>query len=406
MAERAVPNRRPFSMLRHLLDNEASGGLVLMAAAALALVVANSPLAPAYFDALGAHLGPLSVLHWINDALMAVFFLLVGLEIKRELLDGQLSTWPRRALPGIAAAGGMAVPALIYAAFNWGDAATMRGWAIPTATDIAFALGVLALLGSRVPTSLKVFLTALAIIDDLGAVAIIAVFYTGDLSLLDLGLAAAVLAVLAGLNRAGVLRLLPYLVLGLALWFFVLRSGVHATIAGVLLAFTIPLHARPGRPDDMAGSPLHRLEHALHNPVAFSVVPVFGFANAGVSLAGLGPEALLDSLTLGVALGLLVGKLVGVFGSAALAIRLGLADVPMGAGWLQLVGVALLCGIGFTMSLFIGMLAFANDPALQAEVKVGILGGSILAGLAGYALLRVAPRDVPAPGMAPGVRHP
>jgi Na+:H+ antiporter, NhaA family len=405
MAERAVPSRRPFSMLRHLLDNEASGGLVLMGAAALALVVANSPLAPAYFDALGTHLGPLSVLHWINDALMAVFFLLVGLEIKRELLDGQLSTWPRRALPGIAAAGGMAVPALIYAAFNWGDAATMRGWAIPTATDIAFALGVLALLGSRVPTSLKVFLTALAIIDDLGAVAIIAVFYTGDLSLLDLGLAAAVLAVLAVLNRAGVLRLLPYLVLGLALWFFVLRSGVHATIAGVLLAFTIPLHARPGRPDDMAGSLLHRLEHALHNPVAFGVVPVFGFANAGVSLTGLGLEALLDGLTLGVALGLLVGKLVGVFGSAALAIRLGLADVPMGAGWLQLVGVALLCGIGFTMSLFIGMLAFANDPALQAEVKVGILGGSILAGLAGYALLRVAPRDVPAPGMAPGVRH-
>jgi Na+:H+ antiporter, NhaA family len=398
-------SRRPFSMLRHLLDNEASGGLVLMVAAALALVVANSPLAPAYFGALGAYFGPLSLLHWINDALMAVFFLLVGLEIKREILDGQLSTWPRRALPGIAAAGGMAVPALIYAGFNWGNPATMRGWAIPTATDIAFALGVLALLGSRVPTSLKVFLTALAIIDDLGAVAIIAVFYTGNLSFLDLGLAAAVLAVLAGMNRAGVMRLWPYLLLGAVLWVFVLRSGVHATIAGVLLAFTIPLHARPGRPDDMLGSPLHRLEHALHNPVAFLVVPVFGFANAGVSLAGLGTEALLDNLTLGVALGLLLGKLVGVFGSAALAIRLGLADVPMGAGWLQLVGVSLLCGIGFTMSLFIGMLAFASDPVLQSEVKIGILGGSILAGLAGFALLRVAPRDVPAPGMASGVRH-
>src|SRR3712207_939379 len=226
-------SRRPFSMLRSLLDNEAAGGLVLMAAAALALVVANSPLAPAYFGALHAYFGPLSVSHWINDGLMAVFFLLVGLEIKREILDRQLSTWPHRALPGIAAAGGMAVPALIYVASNWGDPATLRGWAIPTATDIAFALGVLSLLGPRVPVLLKVFLTALAIIDDLGAVAIIAVFYTGDLSLLDLGLAAAVLAGLAGLNRAGVLRLLPYLVLGLALWFFVLRSGVHATIAGV-----------------------------------------------------------------------------------------------------------------------------------------------------------------------------
>jgi Na+:H+ antiporter, NhaA family len=398
-------SRRPFSMLRHLLDNEASGGLVLMTAAALALVVANSPLAPAYFDALGAHLGPLSLLHWVNDALMAVFFLLVGLEIKREILDGQLSTWPRRALPGIAAAGGMAVPALIYAGFNWGDPATMRGWAIPTATDIAFALGVLALLGPRVPASLKVFLTALAIIDDLGAVAIIAVVYTGDLSLLELGLAAAVLAVLAALNRAGVVRLWPYLLLGVALWLFVLRSGVHATIAGVALAFTIPLHPAPGRPDDMVGSPLHRLEHALHNPVAFVVVPVFGFANAGVSLAGLGMEALLDNLTLGIALGLLVGKLVGVFGSAALTIRLGLADLPMGAGWWQLVGVALLCGIGFTMSLFIGMLAFAADPALQSAVKIGILGGSVLAGLAGFAVLRVAPREVPAPAFHAGARH-
>ena len=395
---------RPFSMLRHFLDNEAAGGLVLMAAAALALVVANSPLAPTYFGALESYLGPLSLLHWINDALMAVFFLLVGLEIKREVLDGQLSTWPRRALPGIAAAGGMAVPALIYAAFNWGDPATMRGWAIPTATDIAFALGVLALLGPRVPTSLKVFLTALAIIDDLGAVAIIAVFYTGDLSLLDLGLAAAVLAVLAGLNRAGVLRLWPYLLLGLALWFFVLRSGVHATIAGVLLAFAIPLHPAPGRPDAMAESPLHRLEHGLHNPVAFGGVPLFGFANAGVSLAGLGAEALLDNLTLGVALGLLLGKLVGVFGSAALTIRLGLADLPMGAGWAQLAGVSLLCGIGFTMSLFIGMLAFADDPALQSEVKIGILAGSLLAGLAGWGLLRVAPREVPAPGTAPRMR--
>ncbi len=332
---------------------------------------------------------------------MAVFFLLVGLEIKRELLDGQLSTWPRRALPGIAAAGGMAVPAAIYAAFNWGDPATLRGWAIPAATDIAFALGVLSLLGPRVPASLKVFLTALAILDDLGAVAIIAVFYTGDLSFVDLGLAAAVLAALAALSRFGVMRLAPYLLLGAVLWLFVLRSGVHATIAGVLLAFTIPLHPAPGRPDDMAGSPLHRLEHGLHNWVAFGVVPVFGFANAGVSFAGLTADALLDHLTLGVALGLLLGKLVGVFGSAALTIRSGLADMPMGAGWGQLVGVSLLCGIGFTMSLFIGLLAFADDPLLQSEVKIGILLGSGAAGILGYAVLRVAPRDVPAPRARP-----
>jgi Na+:H+ antiporter, NhaA family len=398
----ATETRRPPSMLRKLLDNEASGGLVLMAAAALALVVANSPLAPAYFGALGAYIGPLSVSHWINDGLMAVFFLLVGLEIKREVLDGQLSTWPRRALPGIAAAGGMAVPALIYVAFNWGDPATLRGWAIPAATDIAFALGVLSLLGPRVPASLKVFLTALAIIDDLGAVAIIAVFYTGDLSLMDLGLAAAAVAVLAAMNRFGVVRLLPYLLLGALLWFFVLRSGVHATIAGVALAFTIPLHPAPGRPDDMAGSPLHRLEHGLHNWVAFGVIPVFGFANAGVSFAGLTAEALVDHLTLGVALGLLLGKLVGVFGSAALTIRLGLADLPMGASMPQLLGVSMLCGIGFTMSLFIGLLAFADDPLLQAEVKIGILGGSLLSGLVGWAVLRVAPREVPAPASARG----
>jgi len=383
--------RRPLSVLRAYLDNEAAGGLVLMGAAALALLIANSPLAPAYFGALHSHIGPLSVLHWVNDGLMAVFFLFVGMEIKRELLDGQLATWPRRALPGIAAAGGMAVPALIYAAFNWHDPATLRGWAIPSATDIAFALGVLSLLGPRVPASLKVFLAALAILDDLGAVAIIAVFYAGDLSFPDLGLAAAVLAALVALNRFGVARLAPFLLLGALLWFFVLRSGVHATIAGVALALTIPLRAAPGRPDDVARSPLHRLEHRLHHWVAFGVVPVFGFANAGVSFAGLSVDALLAPLTLGVALGLLVGKLVGVFGAAALAIRAGLADVPMGAGRLQLVGVALLCGIGFTMSLFIGLLAFPDDPALQDEVKIGILLGSGTAGLLGWAVLRVAP---------------
>jgi NhaA family Na+:H+ antiporter len=385
------------SLLRRFLDAEASGGLVLMAAAVLALIVANSPLSDAYFGTLKAYLGPLSLLHWINDALMAVFFLFVGLEIKREMLDGQLATWSRRALPGLGALGGMAMPALVYLWFTWDVPELRAGWAIPAATDIAFALGVISLLGSRVPASLKVFLAALAIIDDLGAVLIIALFYTADLSVMDLGLAAVVVAVLAGLNRAGVRHLTPYLLLGAVLWVFVFRSGVHATIAGVLLALTIPLHGRQGQPDDLDASPLHRLEHGLHLPVAFLVVPIFGFANAGVALGGVGFAELVDPLTLGVAGGLLVGKLVGVFGAAVLTIRLGLAELPMGASWTQLAGVALLCGIGFTMSLFIGLLAFAGNEIRQEEVKIGILGGSLVAGLLGYLVLRIAPRRVPAP---------
>ena len=288
----------------------------------------------------------------------------------------------------------MAAPALIYVGLNWGNPATLRGWAIPTATDIAFALGVLSLLGPRVPTSLKVFLTALAIIDDLGAVLVIAVFYTGDLSVLDLWLAGLVVLTLVAMNQQGVVRLLPYLLLGAVLWFLVLRSGVHATIAGVLLAFTIPLRQVPGSRDDMTGSPLHLLEHALHRWVAFIVVPLFGFANAGISFAGLTTETLLEPVTLGIAAGLVLGKLVGVAGSATLTIRLGLAELPMGATWPQLFGMALLCGIGFTMSLFIGMLAFAEDPTLLYDVKIGILGGSLLAGLAGWGLLRMAPQAV------------
>ncbi|MFC4256233.1 Na+/H+ antiporter NhaA [Altererythrobacter xixiisoli] len=383
--------RRPYSMLRGFLDHTASGGLVLMGTAALAMVVANSPLAPAYFAALDRHIGPLSLLHWINDLLMAGFFLLVGLEIKREMLDGQLSSWNRRILPGIAAAGGMAVPALVFVAFNAGDPTTLRGWAIPSATDIAFALGVLSLLGSRVPTSLKLFLTTLAIIDDLGAVVIIALFYTSTVSLLHLALAAGVLALLVMLNRRCVQSLVPYLILGALLWYLVLQSGVHATIAGVLLALCIPLRHTPAAPDDMVTSPLHRLEHGLHGWVTFLIIPIFGFANAGVSLAGVTAEVLVNPLTLGVALGLFAGKLVGVFGSAAVAIRLGLADMPLGASWAQLLGVALLCGIGFTMSLFIGLLAFAGHPLLQEEVKIGIIGGSLLAGIAGWGVLRLAP---------------
>ncbi|WP_160119957.1 Na+/H+ antiporter NhaA [Rhodovarius lipocyclicus] len=381
-----APARRP-SMLRRFLDGEAAGGLVLMAAAALALLVANSPAAGLYASALHAYLGPLSVEHWVNDGLMALFFLLVGLEIKREMLDGQLSTWSRRVLPGLGALGGMVVPGLLYAALNRADASALRGWAIPTATDIAFALAVLSLAGSRVPASLKVFLTALAVIDDLGAIVIIAAFYTASVSWFDLAGAGLVLAVLFGLNRAGVTRLWPYLLLGAVLWVLVLRSGIHATIAGVLLALCIPLRA------EESASPLHRLEHALHAPVAFLVVPVFGFANAGVALGGIGWASLLHPVTAGVAVGLLAGKVIGVFGAVLAAVRLGLAPMPRHAGWGQVLGVALLCGIGFTMSLFVGGLAFPGDAARQDEVKLGILLGSGLAGLLGWAALRMsAPR--------------
>ncbi|TPI70330.1 Na+/H+ antiporter NhaA [Mesorhizobium sp. B2-8-9] len=386
-----MQDKRPKSILREFLDGEAAGGIILMVAAALALIVANSPLAETYFAVLHAYLGPLSISHWINDGLMAVFFLLVGLEIKREMLDGQLSTWPRRVLPGIAAAGGMAVPALVYVLINRDNAAALSGWAIPTATDIAFALGVLSLLGSRVPASLKVFLTALAIIDDLGAVIIIALFYTSGLSLAYLAAAFVVIALLVVLNRIRVMKLWPYLLLGALLWVLVLKSGVHATLAGVALALTIPLVRSPGISRDLEHSPLHRLEHGLHRLVPFLVIPIFGFANAGVSLGGLSLAALVEPLTLGVAAGLVLGKLVGVFGSSALAIRFGLADLPANAGWLHMLGISLLCGIGFTMSLFIGLLAFAGDPALQDAVKVGILAGSLIAALLGTAILLMAP---------------
>lgn len=384
------PNH-PRSAFREFLASESVGGIVLMAAAALALIVANSPLAPSYFSVLSAYIGPLNVAHWINDGLMAVFFLLVGLEIKREFLDGQLSTWPRRVLPGIAAAGGMAAPALIFVALNGGSPETLRGWAIPTATDIAFALGVLSLLGNRVPASLKVFLTALAIIDDLGAVIIIALFYTAGLSLTWLAAAAAVLVALVVLNRLGIMRLLPYLVLGLVLWLLVLKSGVHATLAGVALALTIPLRPTPGAPDHPGHSPLHTLEHALHKPVSFFVIPIFGFANAGVALGGISADSLLQPLTLGITLGLVVGKLIGVFGTAWLAVRLNFADMPANASIHHLLGVALLCGIGFTMSLFIGLLAFPSDLAMQDALKVGILTGSLVSGLLGAAVLLVSP---------------
>ncbi|PHY21137.1 Na+/H+ antiporter NhaA [Caulobacter sp. BP25] len=395
MALRVI-RRRAREALAQFLKNEAAGGYVLMAAAALALIVANSPLAPAYFKALNAHfgfaLGPIhldeSVLHWINDGLMALFFLLVGLEIKREVLDGQLSRPADVILPGAAALGGVMIPAAIYLAFNLGHPESVAGWAIPAATDIAFALGVLALLGSRVPTSLKVFLTAIAIMDDLAAIVIIALFYTEQLHLVALAGAGGVLALLVILNRLKVISLWPYLLLGLVLWFLVLKSGVHATLAGVALALTIPLRA-----DDRC--PLHRLEHALHKPVAFGVTPIFGFANAGLSFAGIGLAALLDPVPLGVALGLFLGKQLGVFGVSFSLVRLGWARLPAGASLLQLYGVAVLCGIGFTMSLFIGGLAF-GDPKLVDETKIGVLVGSVTSALLGLMILRLAKPAPPA----------
>ncbi|WP_372237898.1 Na+/H+ antiporter NhaA [Pseudomonas sp. LP_7_YM] len=381
------PNKetpRALAVLASFLASESAGGIVLMVAALAAIVVANSPLATFYFSALHSVWGGLSIELWINDGLMAIFFLMVGLEIKREVLAGGLASWNQRALPGFAAAGGMLVPALIYVGINLGNAETMSGWAIPAATDIAFALGVLSLLGKRVPTSLKVFLAALAILDDLGAVTIIALFYSTGLNLPMLGASFATLAVLIVMNRMGVQRLLPYLLLGLLLWFFVLQSGVHATLAGVALALCIPL----GTQQEEARSPLLFLEEKMHYWVAFAVVPVFGFANAGVSLAGITLGNLIDPVPLGVALGLFIGKQVGVFLAATLAIRTGLASLPEGSNRVQLYGVALLCGIGFTMSLFIGNLAFPGTPELIDEVKVGVLLGSILSALVGVILLR------------------
>jgi NhaA family Na+:H+ antiporter len=382
-----APSARKRALLRAFVENAASGGLVLMAAAALALLVANSPWGPLYFDTLHADVGGLSVLHWINDALMALFFLMVGLEIKREVVTGQLATRQQRVLPGLAALGGMAAPALVYLAFNGASPETLRGWAIPAATDIAFALGVLLLLGPRVPLSLKVFLTALAIIDDLGAVVIIALFYTADLNVPALAGAGFVVAGLIVMNRLGVHRLSAYLVPGVALWVLVFLSGIHATLAGVVLALTIPLAV-----DRRTGnSSLIRLEHAIQPAVAFVIVPIFGFANAGVSFAGFTPAALLDPVPLGIAAGLFLGKQAGVFGVSWIAIRAGLAKLPEGATWRQFYGVALLCGIGFTMSLFIGLLAFPTSPLLQDEVKLGVIMGSVLSGIMGAAVLASAP---------------
>jgi NhaA family Na+:H+ antiporter len=375
---------------------EAASGLLLIAAAILALIINNSPLSWLYTGLLDtpvvAQIGALKIakplLLWINDGLMALFFLLIGLEVKREVLDGQLSKPSQIVLPGAAAIGGMLVPALIYWFLNRDNPAALDGWAIPTATDIAFALGVLALLGKRVPVSLKLFLMTLAIIDDLGAIVIIAIFYSGELSTLSLGLAAACIAALVAMNRLGVVKLGPYMIIGLILWVCVLKSGVHATLAGVTLAFCIPLRTKNAEP-----SPLLTLEHALHPWVAYGILPLFAFANAGLSLTGVTAESFTHHVPMGIAVGLLLGKTIGVFGLTWLSVKTGIAALPQGANWGQVLGVAILCGIGFTMSLFVGSLAFVPGASEYAGMdRMGILTGSVFAALIGYAVTLAASR--------------
>lgn len=379
--------------LERLFKHEAAGGVMLMAAAIAALIVANSALAPLYDRWLGSYLAitingeglekPLIL--WINDGLMAIFFFLIGLELKRELLEGKLKHARDVVLPGMAAVGGMAVPAILYAALNWNSPETLPGWAIPAATDIAFALGLLALVGSRAPSALKVFLLTLAILDDLGAILIIALFYTAHLKPLYLALAVAPLAAMAWLNARGAHRMAPILFLGIVLWVLVLKSGVHATLAGVITAFFIPLKDRWGK------SPLHSLEHGLAPWVAFFIVPVFAFANAGVSFAGMTADAITSPLTLGIVAGLVLGKQIGVFGATWLLVKSGVARLPDGVNWLHIYGLSALAGIGFTMSLFIGGLSF-DSPALMNEVRLGVLSASLVSALIGYGVLMAASR--------------
>ena len=371
---------------------EAASGIVLLFAAIIALIISNSELSTLYFSTLEKYLFiginnfglKLSVLHWINDALMAIFFFFVTLEIKREFLQGELSNIKQALLPIIAAVGGMVVPALIYVFINLGDGETLKGWAIPSATDIAFSLGVLSLLGSRVPLSLKVFLTALAIIDDLGAIVIIALFYSGDLSIKYLSLMLLAFIALLVINKYNVKRFLPYLIVGIFLWDFTHNSGIHATIAGVLLAMTIP-----HRKKDKDFSLLIKVEHAISPYVAFGIMPIFAFANAGVSLEGLSFSSLLDKVPLGIVLGLFVGKQLGVFAFSYASIKLKIAQMPSNTSWYNFYGVGVLTGIGFTMSLFVGNLAFANNMEYMDGVKIGVLAGSLLSTLFGYSLLLI-----------------
>jgi NhaA family Na+:H+ antiporter len=386
-----------FDALQRLFRHEAASGVVLMLASALALVLANSPLAGTYDLLLSVRssfrIGSFGIekpmLLWINDGLMAIFFLLVGVEIKRELLEGELSDRSRVLLPAAAALGGMAVPALIYLGVTRNAPGATAGWAIPSATDIAFSLGVIALLGSRVPSSLKLFLTALAIIDDLGAIIIIAIFYTEELSWVSLEAAAAALVVLVVLNRVGVQRVIWYVLVGLVLRAFVLKSGVHATLAGVALALAIPFKTKPG-----GSAPLIRIEHELAPWVAFGILPLFGFANTGLSFADLSVSSIVEPVPLGVALGLFLGKQIGVFSAAYLVIRAGWSRPPSDASWLALYGTSVLTGIGFTMSLFIGTLAFGQSD-LETVMRLGVLVGSVLSGMLGAAALTLGGRRAP-----------
>ncbi len=373
-------------MIRDFFKMESAGGILLVIAAAIAMVIANSAMGEGYQAFLHTYVFGMSVSHWINDGLMAVFFLLIGLEVKRELLEGALKSRETAIFPAIAAVGGMLAPALIYVAFNFYDPAAIQGWAIPAATDIAFALGIMALLGKRVPVSLKVFLLALAIIDDLGVVVIIALFYSSDLSTIALTIGFIMTGVLFMLNAKHVTKLSIYLVAGLILWIAVLKSGVHATLAGVVIGFAIPLKGNKGE-----HSPLKHLEHALHPYVAFAILPVFAFANAGISLQGVSLAGLTSMLPLGVALGLFLGKPLGIFSFSWAAVKLGVAKLPEGINFKHIFAVSVLCGIGFTMSIFISSLAFGQaNEAYDTYARLGILMGSTTAALLGYSLLRLS----------------
>lgn len=383
------------NMMREFLKLEAASGLLVMAGAVLAMIAENSPAHSFYGQLLSIpveiRFGQFQIakplLLWVNDGLMAVFFLLVGLEIKREILEGELAEPARIILPTIAAIGGMAIPALIYVYINWDDPTALNGWAIPAATDIAFALGVLSLLGNRVPEALKLFLLTLAILDDMGAIIIIAIFYTTDLSLNAFAISIMAIIALFILNRQNVTRLTPYMVIGLILWAAVLKSGVHATLAGVVLALFIPLRVT----DENNNSPLRELEHDLHATVAYLILPLFAFMNAGISLEGLSFDSLLNPIPLGIALGLFAGKQLGVFGFVWTAVKLRLVELPREIGWLELYGLSALCGIGFTMSFFISGLAFEQDGVdVIVNDRLGILTGSILSAAFGYFILRIA----------------
>jgi len=386
-------------MIEKFIKKEASSGILLIVVTVLALLLSNSLLGPYYEYLLhipveirfgSLYIGK-SLHHWVNDGLMALFFLLIGLEVKREVLKGHLSTLSQISLPAFAALGGMLVPALVYLYFNAGDPVAVQGWAIPTATDIAFALGILSLLGSRVPVSLKIFLMALAIVDDLGAIVIIAIFYSSDLSLVSIVIACVSLCILMAMNYLGVVKKGAYFIIGLILWVSVLKSGVHATLAGVALAFTIPFAGK--NEQGISFSPLKDIEHGLHYWVAFLILPLFAFMNAGVNFSGISWQQMGGAVPMGILLGLFLGKQVGVLGFSWLAVRLGLAKLPSGSNWLQLYGVAVLTGIGFTMSLFVTSLAFEADDLFQYTDKLAILLGSFISGVVGYLILRMSKKS-------------